>query len=66
MLSKVIGGVILTSREEVVKIRPELNGLIVEREQILKFKKYLLPTEHKKAVNNDFLVDIIVLLWVLL
>jgi hypothetical protein len=33
MLSKVIGGVILTSREEVVKIRPEVNGLIVEREQ---------------------------------
>jgi hypothetical protein len=42
MLSKVIGGVILTSRDEVVKIRPELNGLIVEREQILKFKKYCL------------------------
>ncbi len=34
MLCKVIGGVILTSREEVVKIRPELNGLIVEREKI--------------------------------
>ncbi len=59
MLSKVIGGVILTSRDEVVKIRPELNGLLVEREQILKFKKYclcfvpyLLPTVHKKLSST--------------